>query len=292
MSEDDQDFSHDSGFKNLVLDFPKETIRWLLPGAEKVFGKLKEISFPLQEMKKQKLSDKGRRTDVAMLVTFENGKALVPLIEHKDDKYTFSIYKLAHYALDLCEHFPGLPVIPIAVFTDQAKWQKDKEIQREIKVNAFGMNWLFFTFAKVKLSDIPAALIAHSTNPVKHILSPLMRYDKDKRLEVAADAYINLSRLTDPSRFEKYTDYIDKCAKIDDAERRVLDTKVHGEERVAMMKQYWYEQGQKDAEKKAEKNGLLKAARSMLAGGMDLPTILFHTGLSADDLKPDAPTSA
>ena len=80
MQEDDQedehDFSHDSGFKNLVLDFPKETVRWLLPGVERVYGKLKDVTFPLQEMKKQKLTDKGRRTDVPMLVTFENGKAL------------------------------------------------------------------------------------------------------------------------------------------------------------------------------------------------------------------------
>ncbi|MDJ0840185.1 MAG: hypothetical protein QNK37_26985 [Acidobacteriota bacterium] len=312
MEEGNNDFSHDSGFKNLVLDFPRETIDWLLPGVEKVYGKIVSLSFPLQETKKQKLTDKGRRNDAAIYIEFENGKALVPLMEHKGDKYSFSIYKMAHYALDLAEHFEGVPILPIVVFTDQEEWRND--VQREISLGAFGARWLYFTFARVKLSEIPARLVAGSKNPVKHILSPLMRYDKEDRLVVAADAYVNLSRLTDPIRFRKYTDYIDKCANIDEEERETLESLINEEEEVVMMKQYWLEKGEKRGEErgirigeergeergikigeergqeKGKKEGLLEAARGMLAEGVELKVILRITGLSKEEIEPETPT--
>ncbi|MDJ0836944.1 MAG: hypothetical protein QNK37_10540 [Acidobacteriota bacterium] len=300
MQEDNSDFSHDSGFKNLILDFPRETIDWLLPGVEKVYGKIVKISFPLQEAKKQKLTDRGRRNDSAIYIEFENGKALVPLIEHKGDNYSFSIYKMAHYALDLAEHFKGVPILPIVVFTDKEEWRKD--VQREISLEAFGVLWFYFTFARVKLSEIPAKLVAGSKNPVKHILSPLMRYDKENRLTVAADAYINLSRLTDPIRFRKYTDYIDKYAKIDLEEHEALESLINEEEEIVMMKQYWFEKGEEKGIKRGEergeergiekgkKEGLLEAARGMLAEGVELKVILRITGLSEEEIKPETPS--
>lgn len=244
MTDNNDDFSHDSAFKNLVMDFPEETVRWLLPGVEHFFGALNRITFPFQEMVKHKLSDQGRRADIVMMLEFAEGKSLLPLIEHKGDKYSFSVFKLAHYTLDLAEYFNGIPLIPIVVFTDEAQWRED--IEREIRISSFHKTWLHFVFAVVKLNVHSVELIADSTNPVKHILSPLMKYPRDQRLEVAAAAYVKLSRLTDLPRFEKYTDFIDKYAKIDTEERRALETLVHGEERVAMMKQYWFENGQKE----------------------------------------------
>ncbi len=34
---------HDSRFKNLIQDFPKETLRWLLPEMEARFGKIIKV---------------------------------------------------------------------------------------------------------------------------------------------------------------------------------------------------------------------------------------------------------
>ncbi len=41
--------SHDHNFKNLFLDFPKETLQWLFPQAEQNWGKIVSIDFTRQE---------------------------------------------------------------------------------------------------------------------------------------------------------------------------------------------------------------------------------------------------
>ena len=61
---------------------------------------------------------------------------------------------------------------------------------------------------------------------------------------------------------------------------QALERKIRGEEGGAMMKQYWYEQGKKEV------------ARNLLEDGVDLTVVLRVTGLSPEDLKPDAPADA
>ncbi len=43
--------SHDSNFKNLFYDFPRETLQWLLPQAEQNGGGIVSIDFTRQEPK-------------------------------------------------------------------------------------------------------------------------------------------------------------------------------------------------------------------------------------------------
>ena len=208
----DFDFSHDSAFKNLIEDFPEDTIRWLFPESEEILGKILKIEPLREEMPKFWLSDPGRETDYPMRVNYESGPAIIALIEHKSSKDDFSIYKLAHYALDLAEAYPNEPILPIVIFADQKKWRKD--VPREIELKALGQTWLYFKYKKVKVNDLNAAGIADCDNPVLHILTPLMSYPKEERLQYISNAYLNLFRLTNRRKTQKFMDFIDKYADL------------------------------------------------------------------------------
>ena len=279
------DFTHDTGFKDLVQDFPEWSIRWLTPDTEKVYGPIEEVTFLREEMKHHWLSDAGRVLDIPMMVEFQSGKALITLIEHKGDKPSFSLYKLAHYTLDLAEDYPNIPIIPIAVFGDPVKWRKD--VARELKIEVLGHVWLYFTYHKVKLKDLKAADYLNSENPVLHILSPLMDYPAENRFQVAADAHINLKRLGDTAQLRKYMDFIDKYAKIKPAEKaELLNLLTHREEGI-MLREAILEEGieqgiERGIERGIEQGierGVEKVLRDFLESGLDPKFAAKATGL-------------
>ncbi len=49
--------SHDHNFKNIVPDFPRESLDWLLPQVQEHFGELKSFEFVRREPRKRKLHD-------------------------------------------------------------------------------------------------------------------------------------------------------------------------------------------------------------------------------------------
>lgn len=216
----DRKIRHDPAFKNLIQDFPEATLEWLLPDAIGTYGKVISVDFPRQEMKKHWLSDKGRELDIPIRYTFKNDTILVVLIEHQHDKEAFSIFKLAHYTLDLMEMFPALPIVPVVIFADPAKWRKD--VQLEIRSSFLGELWLYFKFQKVKLKDIPAARAMAGDNPVLHILAPQLEYARSEKLQLIFDAYVKTFRELTPRQFQKYMDMIDNYAKLTPEEQQEL----------------------------------------------------------------------
>jgi hypothetical protein len=255
-SNDLYDFTHDAGFKDVVMDYPHETVDWLVPEAIETFGVVEDVAFIREEMKKQWLSDPGRELDIPMKFRFEKGPVILILIEHKSDKESFTIEKLAHYTLDLIEMYPGMPIIPIAVFADPAHWRKD--VVRVLDHRVMGQTYLYFTFKKVKLKNMDAAEIRESDNPVLHLLSPLMDYPEEDRCRVAADAYINLRRSTDTKRFMKYVDYIDRYAKITKEEKNSLMALLTTRKEGIMLREALMEEGlEKGREEGLEKGGIL-----------------------------------
>ncbi len=95
--------SHDHNFKNLLADFPKEALEWILPEATEKFGAILKIEFIRQEPKKRKLSDAHLSLDMPILFSFEKGQILLWLVEFQEDKSRFSIYRLMRYVIDSAE---------------------------------------------------------------------------------------------------------------------------------------------------------------------------------------------
>ncbi|ETR65802.1 MAG: hypothetical protein OMM_13693 [Candidatus Magnetoglobus multicellularis str. Araruama] len=64
--------SHDHNFKNLLLDFPKESLNWILPDATEKWGTIWHVEFIRQEPKKDHLKDAHVALDMPILFYFEN----------------------------------------------------------------------------------------------------------------------------------------------------------------------------------------------------------------------------
>ena len=74
--------SHDHNFKNLFLDFPKETLEWFFPQAEQNWGQVRKVEFIRQEPQKRKLSDPNFA--LARLSRFSQAKFFIEIVIHNN----------------------------------------------------------------------------------------------------------------------------------------------------------------------------------------------------------------
>lgn len=234
---------HDQNFKNLFLDFPKETLAWILPQILESWGTIKQIEFLRQEPKKRKLADRHLILDMPILFSFERGKVLLWLVEFQEDKSKFSIYKLLRYTTDLMEAHPDALVIPTVLFSDRTVWKKD--VLRQLEAKFQERIFLHFEYVFIKLFDFHARDYYHNSNPVVKILLPKMNYDPHERWEVIRQAYIGLFQFATPMLFEKYADFIDVYAEVREEEREQLHQEIFEDQEKPMIsiKQLLKEEG-------------------------------------------------
>ena len=109
---------HDQNFKNLILDYPREALAFF--AKDEATADLSEARIiPIrQEQLKDRLGDRFRELDVPLLVEWPDGnrEAILFILEEETQTNRFSIYRLAHYCLDLAELMETDRVIPIVIF--------------------------------------------------------------------------------------------------------------------------------------------------------------------------------
>jgi hypothetical protein len=109
---------HDQNFKNLILDYPREALAFF--AKDEAIADLSEARIiPIrQEQLKDRLGDRFRELDVPLLVEWPDGnrEAILFVLEEETQTNRFSIYRLAHYCLDLAELMETDRVIPIVIF--------------------------------------------------------------------------------------------------------------------------------------------------------------------------------
>ncbi len=273
--------SHDHNFKNLLLDFPKETLEWILPEVPKKWGQVRHVEFVRQEPKKRRLSDPHLALDMPILFSFEEHQLLLWLVEFQEDKSKFSIYTILRYTADLMEAHPKAVVIPTVLFTDRKEWRKD--VRHRLESKFADDLFLHFRYLFVKLFDFNARDYYNVANPVVKILLPKMNYAPEERWEVIRQAYIGLFQLVSAALFTKYVDFIDVYAEISDEEREILYQETKEDEEVAMLAQYIRNKGFREGHREANitfVNRLLTKKYHITSHGL---TVRLE-GLSSDDL--------
>ena len=250
--------SHDHNFKNLALDFPKETLKFFLPQAEQNWGKVRKVEFVRQEPKKHKLTDHSLALDMPILFYFENQQLLLWLVEFQEDKSKFSIYKLLHYTTDMMEAHPQALVIPTVLFTDRTNWRKD--VLRRLQTKLNDRLLLHFEYMFFKLFDFNARDYYNVHNPVVKILLPKMNYAKDERIDMIRHAYSGLFQLVSHGLFDKYVDFIDVYAEVSKEEQENLYHEIIQHKETAMLAQYIRNKGMQQG----MQQGMLFDARDML----------------------------
>jgi len=97
--------SHDQNFKNLILDYPLQALRFFASEEAGEWLAGAKVVPVRQEQLQERLGKRFRELDVPLLVEWPDGQreALLFVLEEESDTSRFSIHRLAHYCLDLSE---------------------------------------------------------------------------------------------------------------------------------------------------------------------------------------------
>ena len=208
--------SHDQNFKNLILDYSIQAIQLFSPEESAALDNQVHIVPLRQEQLKERLGDRFRELDVPLLAEWPDGRreALLFILEEETDPRRFSIYRLAHYCLDLADLCQTSRVIPVVIFLNTTG--------REVKRLTLGnerQEYLSFQYIRCALPELKAEDYWNSTNLIARLCLNLMQWKQEQKLEVYARAVHGLTTLEpDPEKQLKYIDFIDIYSALDDNE--------------------------------------------------------------------------
>ncbi len=207
--------THDQNFKNLILDYPYDSLRFF--AAKEAFDLTPDVDIiPVrQEQLKDRLGDHFHEVDTPMLLQWPDGRreAAVFLFEEESKPSDFSIHRTGRYCLHLSELLETDRVIPIVIFLRPGKYRPSLTL---------GGDWntyIFVRFIPCDLGRIPAENYMNSDNIVARLNLPNMAYPADRKIDVYAGARDGLVELE--QKFEKqkkYAEFIDLYSKLDETE--------------------------------------------------------------------------
>jgi len=247
---------HDQNFKNLILDYPRQALAFFAP--EEASDDLAQARIiPVrQEQLQERLGNRFRNLDTPLLVEWPDGKreALLFVIEEETRSDLFSIYRLAHYCLDIAELLKTERIVPVVIFL------KAGRRPAELKLGGNRHTYLSFHYLVCDLKRLSAADYQESDNIVARLNLPNMQHPRQQRLEMYWAAQLGLVRLeTDPNKIRKYSDFIDYYADL--TEQEVTEYQQHyqtKEGEIMGMVKVWTEQGLEQGLEQGEQIGKKK----------------------------------
>jgi hypothetical protein len=265
-----ESISHDQNFKNLILDYPVQSIQFFAePEAERCASGARIVPIR-QEQLKDRLGDRFRELDVPLLAEWPNGEraAILFVIEEETDPARFSIHRLAHYCLDLADLFDTRRVVPVVVFL------RPGDFPTQLSLGGDRAEYLYFNFIACDLGRTPASAHLNSANIVARINLPNMAYPKDQRLEVYAKAREGVAKLeTDTEKRIKYSEFIDVYAGLSDEETaRYRETYLKNDPRkealmglTQILREEGWREGQQEGKREGRREGLLEGIELALS---------------------------
>ncbi len=159
---------HDQNFKNLILDYPLQTLEFF--AAEEVTADFAQARIiPIrQEQLKNRLGDRFRELDVPLLVEWPDGRkeAILFVLEEETEQRRFSIHRLAHYCLDLSELMDTDRVVPVVIFLNEGRRPQ------ELKLGGERYCYLQFFYLACELKRLSAEHYRQSDNIVARLNLP------------------------------------------------------------------------------------------------------------------------
>ena len=213
---------HDQNFKNLILDYPLESLAFF--ASEETGDDLsQERIIPIrQEQLQDRLGDRFRELDVPLLVEWPDDRreAILFIIEEESQTSRFSIHRLAHYCLDLAELMETERVVPVVIFLNPGI-RKDS-----LRLGGDRHSYLEFRYLACDLKRLSANDYKDSGNIVARLNLPNMHYPKQDRLAIYLAAQLGLWQIEpNPNKQRKYIDFIDYYADL--SEEEILEFRTH-----------------------------------------------------------------
>jgi len=205
---------HDQNFKNLILDYPAQSLEFFASPEAGMDLSLARIIPIRQEQLKDRLGDRFRELDTPLLVEWPDSRrgALLFVVEEETRSSLFSIYRLARYCLDMAELMETDSVIPVVIFLRPGNHQTTLRLGGAIA-------YLEFNYLICDLGRLPAKKYYDSANIVARLNLPNMAYSPENRLEMYRAAHIGLAQLEQNlEKQRKYADFIDFYADLNEDE--------------------------------------------------------------------------
>ena len=166
--------SHDQNFKNLILDYPRESIHFFAACEAQAVDAGARILPIRAEQLKERLGERFRELDVPVLVEWPDGRraALLFVFEEETDPARFSIHRLAHYCLSLAELYGTDRVVPVVIFLHPGGFAT------RLTLGSEAHRYLDFHYIACALKQIRARDHLASRNLVARLNLPNMAYEE------------------------------------------------------------------------------------------------------------------
>jgi hypothetical protein len=214
---------HDHIFKELIETFFEEFVELFLPeqAAEIDFSR---VAFLKQEHFTDVSGGSDRRMDLVAKVGLKCGAEEFVLVHHEFEASQtpggigkFSGRMFRYFCQLHLRH--GLPVVPIALFSDDAKWRVMPEPVHEIGLA--GRTYCRFAYHLIKLKNLDYRDFLGSGNPVALALMAKMGYDKKDKVRLKAEFLRMILRMRiDPARKTLLADFVERYTELDPDEMR------------------------------------------------------------------------
>ncbi len=207
--------THDQNFKNLILDYPRESLMFFASREAFDLSPDVRITPVRQEQLKDRLGDHFHELDTPLLAEWPDGSraTILFVVEEETEPDRFSIHRMGRYCLHLSELFKTDRVVPVVIFLRPGSHPVSLVL---------GGDWntyMFFRFIACDLGRIPAEKYMTSTNIVARLNLPNMAYPHERRIDVYAEAREGLVELEpNPEKWIKYSEFIDLYAGLDEKE--------------------------------------------------------------------------
>lgn len=177
---------HDHIFKQLVEAFFREFLELFCP-VEAAQIDFRHVEFLREELFTEVRGGRRKRLDLVAKVRMKSGGERFILVHfefeasRKDQDFPRRMYE--YFSQLFLRH--GLPVVPIAVFSDEAEWAEPVPDFFEFKLSP--RSGVRFDFHLIKLSQLDYGRFLKSNNPLAFALMAKMKYTRRERVRLKAD---------------------------------------------------------------------------------------------------------
>ncbi len=208
--------THDQNFKNLILDYPLQALRFFAPTEAARIPDTVRITPIRQEQLKPRLGDRFRELDCPLRVDWPDGQraALLFALEEETEPKKFSIHRLIHYCVDLAGLCDTDRVIPVVVFL------RPGTCPARLQLGTTTHKYLDFHYIACYLPGLAYADYCNSNNIIARLNLCNMAADDTPKLTVYDQSLRGLFQLEQRSdKREKYAEFIDIYADLSEHER-------------------------------------------------------------------------
>jgi predicted transposase/invertase (TIGR01784 family) len=252
---------HDQIFKTLLRSFFREFMELFLPQEAKAIDFTK-VEFLEKEVFTDIPSGRRKYLDLVVKVGLKRGGEqfiLIHLEFQARKEWDFPERMFQYYCQLYLRH--RTPIVPVAIFTDEAVWRKP--IPDGFEIGLEGERYVQFRFHLLKLKHLNYRQFLKSENPLAYALMAKMNFDRRERVRLKADFLrLILGARVNPARKSILLQFVETYVPLDRREETEFNEQVQEEsqlQEVRSMITTYEKRGIRIGIRKGRREGLLQA---------------------------------